>query len=106
MQVSKNNALRGLVISLILNSFIALSALFAGLQELSPLTKVADYLAAPPGIIAERMFAPTQHTLNSFVFAMVLSLIFSILFYAAICWAILAGSQRLRLRAAEKPLLP
>src|SRR5580692_1946563 len=76
--------------SALVNAFLVSSA-FAGSAggNKSVYVRVADLVAAPPGYIANQMFAPKQHTASAFALAAIGSLACSFLFYSVVSWLIL-----------------
>jgi hypothetical protein len=87
--------LKALVISLFLNLGIILAGLSAGVEGgTNFLTKLSDMVAAPPGLIISRCCSPKEHTAHAFDTSMFASIAISVLFYALICWAILALIDR------------
>jgi hypothetical protein len=80
---------KAIAISLILNCGLALSAFLYNAQRPSVLSRVADALAAPPGVIANWIFAPKQHSYPALVTAMLGALLCSIVFYTAVTWGVL-----------------
>ncbi len=82
------------VASGIVNLFLISSAFVSGAGSIY--VKVADAIAAPPGCISNRLFAPNEHSLGAFVGASLGSLIFSFLFYAIISYALIYAALRFR----------
>jgi len=87
------SVLLAVALSALLNLLLALSA-FAGVRkgERNLFGRIADAIAAPPGIIANALFAPKQHSVHAFAFAAVMSLICSFVFYALLIWGVLEFS--------------
>ncbi|HWG20673.1 MAG TPA: hypothetical protein VG225_09085 [Terracidiphilus sp.] len=79
--------------SAVINAFM-ISAAVVGPNTLY--RKVADAIAAPPGIVANRFFAPREHSVSAFLGAALLSLAFSFVFYGAVSWILVRGFIRLR----------
>jgi len=86
-----------IAISGILNGFLLSSAFIdsAGGKK-SLYVRLADLVAAPPGYIANQMFAPKEHTAGAFIAAAIASLVFSIFFYTVVSWMILRVLQLLQ----------
>jgi len=51
--------------------------------------KAADAIATPPGVIANRFFAPKEHSTHAFVAAALSSLVCSFLFYMIVFYALI-----------------
>ena len=79
-----------IAISALVNAFLLSSAFVtsAGGNK-SPYVRLANLVAAPPGYVASRMFAPKEHSSIAFMAVAVASLAFSFLFYAVVSWLIL-----------------
>ena len=92
---------KAFIISLILNSGLAFLAFYDNAQKPSVLTRIADAVAAPPGVIANFIFAPKQHSYPAFVKAVVGALLCSVVFYAVVTWAVLILVSYLRSRATH-----
>jgi hypothetical protein len=92
---------KAIAISLILNFGLALSSLFYNGQEPSVLSRVADAVAAPPGVVANWIFAPKQHSYPAFLKAMVGALLCSVVFYAVVAWGVLRFISYLRSKATQ-----
>ena len=54
-----------------------------------PILKIADTIAAPPGLIVDWAVHPKQHTSGAFLAAAVESLTISVIFYAVAFWCLL-----------------
>lgn len=94
------------MISALLNFGLVLTAFVGGPQGRYPLVvRFADAVAAPPGVIANALFSPKQHTAHAFILAAVESLVCSFLFYALVAWVILSlvHSVKWALRKPEAP---
>lgn len=76
--------LKGVGISIAVNGLLVVSA-FTPASSL--FTKVANAIAAAPGLIALRMFSPGQHTTLAFIGSAIASLLLSLVFYALLAWA-------------------
>jgi hypothetical protein len=82
--------LKALALSVALNVvMIVLSALGGVPGGGSLVQRIADALAAPPGAIAQRVFAPKEHSAGAFAAAAAESLAWSIFFYGIVAWVIL-----------------
>jgi hypothetical protein len=92
--------LKAIAFSALLNLCLVFSA-FASIPNESHnlFVKIADAIAAPPGVISELAFTPKQHTVHAFVLAAAESLVCSFVFYALVAWAVL---ELLRLRKIHK----
>lgn len=83
--------LKAVAFSALLNLCLVLSE-FAAVPkggDRSLFVRIADAIAAPPGLISQIAFAPKQHTVHAFVLAAAESLICSFVFYALVAWAVL-----------------
>jgi hypothetical protein len=88
--------------SVALNSAMILMSVLAGVPGVGAfLVRIADALAAPPGLIAKRVFQPHEHSVWAFVAATAQSLIFSILFYG-IAALLVNGGRRLATASVAK----
>jgi hypothetical protein len=91
--------LKALMISVALNCVLLVMSVFGGSPEGGSLVaRIADAIAAPPGAIAQRVFAPKKHSVGAFVAAATESLAWSIIFYAIVALLILEGFNFLRKR--------
>lgn len=74
---------QALMISIALNGVVVLISLFGGSPERgSWVVRVADAIAAPPGVIAKWAFQPKEHAVWAFIAAAAESLVCSVVFYA------------------------
>jgi hypothetical protein len=78
-----------LALSALINLSLVLSQ-FAGLErdKYAWFVRVADAIAAPPGVIAKAFFEPRQHTVHAFALAAAESLLCSFVFYSFFLWLI------------------
>ena|SRR5215469_4699067 len=83
--------------SALINLFLVSSAFVGGAK--SNYLKLANTIAAPPGLIASRFLAPKEHSAGAFVDAAVGSLICSFLFYAVVCWLLIQAVLQTKLMA-------
>jgi hypothetical protein len=90
-------------ISLLLNCGLALSAFLSDARwpPLVLLRRVADAVAAPPGLIIGT-FGPKQHTQSAFLWAVAEALLCSIAFYAIIFFGVLRLVAYWRSGAAQR----
>ena len=79
-----------LIVSGLLNAFLISSAFVTPSNAVASLyLRAANWVAAPPGYFANKMFVPRQHTAISFITSGLESLCLSFFLYAAIVWAVL-----------------
>jgi hypothetical protein len=86
--------LKALTISIAVNGAMVFMSLLGGPESL--LVRIADAIAAPPGVIAKWVFQPREHSVGAFVAAAAESLGFSVLFYAIAVLLILKAVNWLR----------
>ncbi len=89
-------------ISVLLNCGMALSASLYDTRKppLVLLRRIADALAAPPGLIINMFGAPKQHSYHAFMNAIAGALLCSIAFYAVVAWCVMKLIAYLRSDAA------
>jgi hypothetical protein len=58
--------------------------------------KAADAIATPPAVIANRLFAPKEHSIHAFVAAALSSLLCSFLFYMIVSYGLIEAILRFR----------
>jgi hypothetical protein len=76
--------------SALVNAFLISSAFASGAGGKKSLyVRLADLISAPPGYIANQMFAPSEHTASAFATAATASLVCSFFFYGVVSWLIL-----------------
>lgn len=69
--------------SFALNAALITISLLGGSQNGGSIVlRIADTIAAPPGVQAERVFAPSEHSVGAFAVAAAASLMWSLFFYA------------------------
>jgi len=78
--------------SVIINAFLFSAAAF-GPNTLY--RRIADTVAAPPGVVANRFFEPREHSAGAFIIAALLSLAFSFVFYGVVSWIVVQSFLRL-----------
>jgi hypothetical protein len=71
--------LKALAISAVLNCVVVLMSIAGGRSVLG---RFADAIAAPPGVVINRIVQPREHSTGAFVVAAAGSLAISVLFYA------------------------
>ena len=76
-------------LSALINLCLVLSE-FAGLESdrHAWLVRVANAIAAPPGVLAKALFEPRQHTVHAFALAAAESLLCSFVFYLFFIWLV------------------
>lgn len=79
--------------SAVINAFL-FSAAAVGPHTLY--RRIADMIAAPTGVVANRFFAPREHSASAFIVAALLSLAFSFVLYWIVSWIVMQGFLRLR----------
>jgi len=86
---SKHLLAKAVGASLLINLAMFLMAIPGSRTQLGQIfVKISDAIAVPPGLFVD-VFAPKQHIASAFALAMLESLLFSLLFYAAASWLIL-----------------
>jgi hypothetical protein len=80
------------VSSVVINAFL-FSAAAVGPNTLY--RRIADTIAAPTGVVANRFFAPREHSAGAFIVAALLSLAFSFVLYGIVSWIVVQGLLRL-----------
>jgi hypothetical protein len=95
--------LKAVIISVILNCGMVLMSLPGHSPTgTSAMVRIADAIAAPPGLIAERIFAPREHSVGAFIAAAAESLAFSVIFYAVVALVILGAASWIQLGRRER----
>jgi len=89
--------LKATVFSLVLNLGLVLSAIVPSLA------RVADIVAAPPGIIIKLLISPPAHSPSAFIVAAAESLACSIVFYLLIAWVVLKVAQVIKRQRHSSP---
>jgi hypothetical protein len=90
---------QAVVLSGLLNILMVfLPALVVGQKSKVIFGSISDAIAAPTGIITGTAFAPKQHTVASFMSAVLESLVFSFLFYLAVFWLVLECFYQIKIR--------
>jgi hypothetical protein len=83
-------ALKALAASVVVNGVMMVMSVLGGSRGSGSLAlRISDTIAAPPGAIAQRIFAPKEHSVGAFVAAATESLVLSIVFYLIVAWVIL-----------------
>jgi hypothetical protein len=78
------------IISVVINvALVSMSFIGSSLGSGSWISRVADAIAAPPGVIAERAFEPRDHSTGALVAAAAESLACSIAFYGIVALVVL-----------------
>jgi hypothetical protein len=87
--------LKAVAFSSLLNLCLVLTA-FCGVSggSCSTVVRIADAIAAPPGVIAQLVLSPKQHTAHAFAVAAAESLVWSFVFYALVAWVALEFLRR------------
>jgi hypothetical protein len=81
---------KALVASVVINVLMIATGPSGGTQGRSNLlTRLSDVLAAPPGLIINRCFAPSGHTGGAFLLGILEVTTISILFYSVVAWVVL-----------------
>jgi hypothetical protein len=79
-----------LIVSGLLNAFVISSAFVTPSNVVAALyLRIANWVAAPPGYFADKMFVPRQHTAIAFITSALESTCLSFFLYAAVTWAVL-----------------
>jgi len=99
-----------LIVSIALNGAMILMSVLAGVPAVGVfLVRIADAIAATPGLIAKLAFQPHEHSVGAFVAAAAESLIFSVFFYAIAALLVLEAVGWLRpgwLMGTNEPQAP
>ena len=85
----RRQIMSALLISMIINLGMILLSFSDGLPGGQVGVWISDALAAPAGVVADRVFAPKEHTVTAFIGAAAASLAFSICFYTVVALLLL-----------------
>jgi hypothetical protein len=79
-----------LIVSGLLNAFVISSAFVTPSNVVAALyLRIANWVAAPSGYFADKMFVPRQHTAIALITSGLESTCLSFLLYAAVTWSVL-----------------